>query len=160
MNNKTTLLERYWKIRMDFMDAHKESMPSPSQLWSLQEIMYRIEVLEVFQQFAIAAPLSADMNVLFTHYKVVDAYVENLKKERDFPSAPPESDIQKQRQTALNSFISVAADYRKRYASYNPQSPEQYSKDIGRTIATVLPAWVQYRNTINEIKITEEAQHE
>jgi len=47
-------------------------------------------------------------------------------------------------------------DYRKRYASYKPQSPEQYQKDIGKTIATILPAWITYRNTINEIKLTEE----
>ena len=155
MSSKATLLERYWKIRMDFKDAHKETMPSPAQLWSLQEIMYRIEVLEVFQQFAISAPLSADMKVLFRHYQIVDAYAENLKKERDYPAAPNQ-DIQKQRETALVGFVSVIEDYRKRYASYNPQGPEQYQKDIGRTIATVLPAWIGYRNTINEIKLTEE----
>jgi len=155
MNNKPTLLERYWKIRVDFKDVHKETMPSPAQLWNLQEVMYRIEVLEVFQQFAIAAPLSADMKVLFRHYQVVDAYAENLKKERDFPTAPNQ-DLQKQRDTALTSLCSVIDDYRKRYASYTPQTPEQYHKDIGRTIGTILPAWIQYRNTINEIKLPEE----
>jgi hypothetical protein len=156
MSNKPTLLERYWKIRIDFMDAHKETMPSPKQLWSLQEIMYRIEVLEVFQQISVAAPLSTDWNILRNHYLVVDAYAENLKKERDLPAAPTNSDLQKQRQTALSSLVSVIEDYKKRYASYNPQGPEQYQKDIGRTIATFLPAWIQYRNTINEIKLTEE----
>jgi hypothetical protein len=155
MANKQTMLERYWKIRLDFKEAYKETMPAPAQLWNYQELLYRIDILEVFQQFAAAAPLTTDMKVLGTHYKVVDAYVENLKKERAFP-ASPNAEVQKQRETALASFNSVVDDYRKRFASYAPQSPEQYQKDIGRAIATVLPSLLQYRNTINEIKITEE----
>ena len=154
-NNKPTLLEKYWKIRLDFNESHAETMPAPAQLWSFQELLYRIEVLEGFKQFAAAAPFSADMKVLTPHYKVVNAYVENLKKERDLPAAP-NADIQKQRETALAGLCSVVEDYRKRYANYIPQNPEQYQKDICRTIGTVLPAWVQYRNTINEIKLTEE----
>jgi hypothetical protein len=155
MGNKPTLLERYWKIRLDFKESHAEKMPDPCQLWNFQELVYRIEVLEVFKQFSDAAPFSTDMKELIKHYKVVDAYAENLKKERDLPAAP-NPDMQKQRETGFASFCSVIADYRKRFASYIPQNPEQYQKDIGRTISTVLPAWVQYRNTINEIKLTEE----
>jgi hypothetical protein len=151
--NKPTMLERYWKIRLDFTDSHAETMPEPAQLWNFQELLYRIEVLEVLKQFAAAAPLSDDMAVLSQHYKVVNAYIENLKTDRIYPAAP--DDIQKQRETAHTSFCSVIEDYRKRYGSYKPQSPEQYQKDIGRTIGMVLPAWIQYRNTINEIKLTE-----
>ena len=95
------------------------------------------------------------MKELCPHYKVVDAYLANLKTERNFP-APANPEMQKQRDTALAGLTSVIEDYKKRYASYKPGSPEQYQKDIWRTIATVLPAWVQYRNTVNEIKITEE----
>jgi hypothetical protein len=85
----------------------------------------------------------------------VDTYWENLKKERDLP-ASKKADVQKQRETALASLCSVIDDYRRRYGSYAPQGPEQYQKDITNTISTVLPAWIQYRNTINEIKLTEE----
>ena len=154
-NNKQTLLEKYWKIRMDFTESHIETMPVPLQLWAYQELIYRIDVLEVLKQIKDAVPLSTDMNVLKPHYKVLDAYLENLKKERDFPPAK-NADGQKQRETALESLCSVIDCYRKRYGNYAPQSPEQYQKDIISTISTVLPAWIQYRNTINEIKLTEE----
>jgi hypothetical protein len=154
-NNKPTILERYWKIRLDFKESYAETIPGPAQLWNFQELLYRIEVLEVFQQFKNAAPFSTDKKVLVPHYMVVNTYVENLKKERDLPAAS-NPEIQKQRETALVSLCSVVDDYRKRYASYKPKSPEQYQKDIGQTIGTVLPAWIQYRNTINEIKLTEE----
>jgi len=155
MNNKPTLLDRYWKIRLDFEASHKEAMPSAGQIWIYQELLYRIGVLEVFQQFAKAAPFSNELKALFPHYRVVDAYVENLRKERDFPE-PATPEAQKQRETALSSLNSVIEDYRRRYGSYAPQSQEQYQRDIGKTIATVLPAWMQYRNTINEIKISED----
>jgi len=155
MNNskQLTVLERYWKIRLALHDD--KTMPTPAQLWNFQELLYRIEVLEVFKKLAAAAPVSDDINVLVQHYKVVNAYVENIKQERDFPAAP-NADMQKQRETALASLCSVIEDYRKRYASYIPQGAEQYQKDIGRTVGTVLPAWLQYRNTINEIRLTEE----
>ena len=153
-NNKLTLLEQYWKIRLDFNESHTETMPDPLKLWAFQELLYRIEVLEVFKQFKEAVPLSTDMKILIPHYRVVDAYFENLKKERDYPPSK-NTDVQKQRETALASLCSVIDDYRKRYGNYAPQSPEQYQKDITNTISTVLPAWIQYRNTINEIKLTE-----
>jgi len=153
-NNKPTILERYWKIRLDFTDSQNETMPVPAQLWNFQELLYRIEVLEVLKQLAAAVPLSDDMKVLTPHYKVVDAYIENLKTDRCYPAAFNE-DHKKQRETAHASLCAVIGDYRKRYGKYAPQSPEQYQKDIGRTIGTVLPAWIQYRNTINEIKLPE-----
>jgi hypothetical protein len=154
-NNKPTLLQRYWKTRLDFTESHKDTMPLPAQIWSFQELLYRIEVLEVFQQFASAAPYSDDKTVLLPHYKVVNWFIENLKTDRVYPPAPND-DIKKQRETAHTSLCSVIEDYIKRFSNYIPKSPEQYGKDIGRIINTVLPAWIQYRNTINEIKLTEE----
>jgi len=154
-NKKPTILEQYWKLRFDFQEMYKETMPAPVQLWYYQELLYRIEILEVFKQFKDAAPLSSEPNIFKTHYQVVDMYVENLKKDRNLPEAP-DGEIKKQRETALACLNSVVNDYRKRYGSYGPKSPEQYQKDIGNTIGTFLPAWLQYRNTIKEIKLTEE----
>lgn len=156
MDKKLTLLERYWKVRLELDSASKEIPPSPAQLWVYQELLYRIGVLEAFQLIAKAAPFSSDMKTLFPHYQVVNMFVDNLKKERFLPA--PDPDAQNQQRTAIGSLHSVIDDYRKRYASYVPQSPEQYQRDIGRTIATVLPAWIQYRNTITDIKLNEEAQ--
>jgi hypothetical protein len=126
-------------------------MPSVLQLWSYQELVYRIGAIEVFQRFVKAAPITSDMKTLVQHYQAVNGYIEHLRKER-FHSAT-DTDKQKQQQTAQASLTSVVEDYRKRYNSYSPGNPEQYKKDIGKTIATVLPAWVQYRDTVTEIKI-------
>jgi len=47
----------------------------------------------------------------------------------------------------------VIDDSLKRYANYSPESPAQYAKDIMKTIATVLPAWMQFRDTVTEVKL-------
>jgi len=154
-NNKPKLIEFYWKKRLDFMESHKEIMPTPAQLWNYQELLYRIEVFEVFKQFKNAVPYSDDKNVLLPHYKLINYFIENLKTDRAYPPAPND-DRKKQRETAHASLCSVIEDYIKRFSNYIPKSPEQYEKDIERIINTVLPAWIQYRNTINEIKLTEE----
>jgi len=153
---KTTLYEKYIAVKQNFLEKHKETMTSPAELWNYQELLYRIEVFEFLRLYRNAAPLSSEMKILGNHYMILDAYMENLKIERTLPAAS-NPDKQKQRETAFASFNSVIDDYRKRYSSYSPQSPEQYHKDIGATIGTVLPAWVQYRNTINEIKLLEAA---
>jgi hypothetical protein len=156
MSNKLTMLERYWKVRLDFEEFCKRSMPTGAQLWSYQELVYRISVLEVFQLLKKKAPISSDMKTLTQHYQAVNGYIEHLRKERFHQSTDPEK--QKQQQTAQASLMSVVEDYRRHYNSYRPVTPDNYRNDIGRTIATVLPAWVQYRDTVTEIKIsTEEA---
>ena len=154
-NNKPKLLEYYWKNRLDFTDIHADTAPTPAQLWNFQELLYRIEVMEVFKQFAAAAPLSTEKNILDNHSKLIYVFMENLKTDRVYPPAKNE-DFKKQRETAHKSLCLVIEDYKKRYENYIPQSPEQYQKDIGCAISTVMPAWIQYRNTINEIKLTEE----
>lgn len=158
MEKKLTLLERYCKIRIDFEADIKETMPTPAQLWVYQELIYRIGVIQIFQQYSKTAPFSDDIKILTPHYKVVNMYIEYLKNERYLKSPNPE--VQKQQLTAQGSLSAVIEDYRRQYANYAPKSPEQYSKDIGRTITTLLPAWIQYRNTITDIKLEEEKNNE
>jgi hypothetical protein len=152
---RKTLLERYRATRLGYDESFKDVMPGPNQIWLYQELLYRIGTLEVFQLFSKAAPFTDDLKTLGPHYQAVNTYVGNLTKERYIPSPNPER--QKQEQTALIGFQSVVMDYRKQYASYSPKGIEQYQKDIARTIATVLPAWIQFRNAIIEIKLEEAA---
>ena len=46
----------------------------------------------------------------------------------------------------------VIQDYRKRFTGFQPAEPEAYQKEIGRVITTLLPAWLQYRNTFVPLK--------
>ena len=59
---------------------------------------------------------------------------------------------QKERDAAQNNLGRVIEDYRKRFSSFAPSAPESYSREIGRVIQTLLPAWLQFRNTFVPIK--------
>lgn len=56
-------------------------------------------------------------------------------------------DTQKERDAAQVNLERVIQDYRKRFSGFQPAEPEAYQKEIGRVITTLLPAWLQYRNT-------------
>ena len=53
----------------------------------------------------------------------------------------------KKRETASMSFEKVVQDGRKRFSSFKPTSQDQYKSTIGNYILTLLPVWMQYRNT-------------
>ena len=47
----------------------------------------------------------------------------------------------------LQSFTQVVQDGRKRFSSFNASTQEQYKTCINNYIKTILPVWMQYRNT-------------
>lgn len=113
---------------------------------ALQELNYRIDVLETFQAFTKTAPMSMEPKQLGYHYQLVDNYVKFVLTERQFGPKTDEKG-QKMRATALDSFQKVVQDGRKRFASFQATKPEQYSETLNKYINTVLPLWMQYRNT-------------
>lgn len=112
----------------------------------MQELNYRICVIETFQAFCKSAPMSLDTRVLGYHFQMVDAYVRFVLTERRFGPKTDE-DGQKKRDTALASFEKVVQDGRKRFSSFAPSKPEQYKNTVNQYVNTVLPVWMQYRNT-------------
>lgn len=151
---KLTMLEKY---QVTFAEIAKQESPMTlEQAWTFQELLYRIEVLQICQMFTVVAPVGNDMRAMLTHYQMVDGYFENLKCERRNGLAASEEE-QKQRDTVHQNRCRIVNDYRKRFSSFTPGNPEQYKKEIGKAITTFLPAWIQTRNTYINI-ITKEAQ--
>ncbi len=148
-----TMLEKYQHTFAGLASGQ----PVPlEQAWTYQELLYRMEVLQTCQMFCANAPVGSDMQSMLTHYQMVDGYLENLKNERRF-GIPAPDDEQKQRDTAHQNLCRIVADYRKRFGSFSPVNPEQYKNEIGKTITTFLPAWLQTRNAYTKIN-TKEAQ--
>ena len=146
-----TTLEIYWNIKVD-MDSEMQTLkPEPEQIWQYQELLYRIEVLQVCQMFIKSVPESADAKVLTPHYQMLNAFIENLTLERR-GCANNSGDAQAQRDTAHGNLLRVVEDYRKRFSSFSPDNDAgRYCKEISLVIQTVLPAWLQYRQTCTEI---------
>ena len=141
-----TVLENYYGIRRELEQRMAQQPGKVSNLWCYGEVLYRIEVLEICQMYLRSAPVSLEIPVLLGHYQMLDAYVQNLARERRYgPNRGP--DTQKERDAAQVNLERVIQDYRKRFSGFQPAEPEAYQEEIGRVITTLLPAWLQYRNT-------------
>ena len=118
----------------------------PQDTLAIQELNYRIGVLETFQAFVKGAPMALDLKKLGYHYQLVDANVKAIMAERQFGSKP-DANAQKRRETALNSLGKAVTDGRKRFTSFKPSKPDEYSQLVSRYINAIMPLWVQYRDT-------------
>jgi len=146
-----TILESYQAGKNSFDTGIQTAAPSPAQIWVQQETIYRIEVLETCQMFAKTAPQSVDAQILVSHYQMVDAYIQNLTSERRYGTSAND-EIKKQRETAYNNLLRVIQDYRARFGSFTPGGDTGcYRKTISKVIQTILPVWIQYRQTYIEI---------
>ena len=146
-----TLIESYTTCKNSFTTGMQTAMPGPAQVWHQQEVLYRIGVLEACQMFMQTAPKSADAKNLHWHYQMLDAYFQGLTTERRYGLGSGD-DVQKRRDAAQGNLLSVIADYRKRFGSFSPGNDDEcYRKTIKNVIQTVLPVWIQYRQTYIEL---------
>ena len=118
----------------------------PRENLALQELNYRICVLETFQAFSKSAPMGMKMDDLSYHYQLVDAYIKFVLSERQF-GAKTDADGKKRRETAHQSLEKVVQAGRRQFRNFSPSKPEQYSQTVGKYINALLPVWMQYRDT-------------
>jgi hypothetical protein len=140
------LLQQYFVKQEELCSQIKADGLPIESLTVYQELCYRICVLETFKAFARTAPITTDTKAMGYHYQIVDAYVKFLGAERKFG---PKADVegQRKREAAASALERVIQDGRKRFSSFKADTREQYRNCIGSLINTVLPVWVQYRNT-------------
>lgn len=146
-----TLLDNY-KNKQESFNAMiaKNELPLDCVL-TLQEVKYRICVFETMRNFCQTAPVTMEAKYMGYHYQLVDAYLHFLVAEHKFGPKVDENG-QRKRETAAESLARVIADQKKRFSNYHPANQDQYKRDIGNMINSVLAVWVQYRDAY--IKIT------
>ena len=81
------------------------------------------------------------------HYCAVGTYLRFLVSERRMGSEA-DDEANKRRETARTALMRVVEDSERRWSSYQVTTAEKYRKDITDTVNTVLPVWIQYRNTV------------
>lgn len=141
-----TLLNQYLTKQEELQSQiAADSMPLDS-LVILQELNYRICVLKTMQSFCQTAPVTTEAKPIGFHYQLVDAYVRFLISERKFGLRTDEAGAKK-RETAAAALERIFTDNRKRFASFQIANQSQYKNSIGNMVQTILPAWIQYRNT-------------
>lgn len=115
-----------------------------------QELLYRIDVLETCQMLYKTAPITMDMKSLVSHYQLIDAYLLSISRERRI-GVPPDEKMKASRQTAASVLESTVADCRKRFSSFRAENEQMYKRSISTLLNTVLPVWLQLRNTYTPI---------
>lgn len=141
-----TWLNEYTALKNDMDQQAGTGNMSLEQLMLYQELLYRIEVLETCQTLCRTAPITTEMPAMSGHYKLADAYIQCLTKERRL-GQPADDKLKAQRQTASAALEKTVLDCRKRFSSFTPAGQDHYKKSIGALISTVLPVWLQLRNT-------------
>lgn len=143
-----TTLEQYRELQKALASpAVCDKLIGPEQYFVYMELLYRMQVLECFRNLEQTAPVSDELPVLSAHYIAVDALVSHLLTERRYRSTQ-NTEVQQARDTARQALVSIVMDYRKRFSAYMPEGAQQYRTDITKTINTVLPAWLAYRETM------------
>lgn len=141
-----SILATYREKQADFNSRIAKHTMQAKENLALQELNYRICVLETFQAFSKSAPMGMKVDDLSYHYQLVDAYIKFVLSERQF-GAKTDADGKKRRETAHQSLEKVVQAGRKQFSSFSPSKPEQYSQTVGKYINALLPVWMQYRDT-------------
>lgn len=145
-----TILDGYRRIQGELMEQAVAGAMPPQELLQFQELMYRTNILETCMCLCKSAPVTKDIKVLVYHYKIVDAYLMCMMKER-LVGEPADEKKKEQRATALGNLQMVIQNFRKRFSSFAPATQEQYKQEITGMINAVLPVWIQYRDCYTSI---------
>lgn len=149
------LIEKY-RARQQQLEAQMQSKPSPMGILELQEINYRIYVLDTIRLLSDTAPKSVNMKALVCHYQLTSGYLQSLITSNTYGS-PADEALKKKRLTATASLTKVIADGCKRFKDFKAEDEESYTKRISALIISVLDMWVPYRNSFTEVNLTEQA---
>ena len=145
-----TILDRYNQAKENAMEQAMEGALPMEKLLQFQELLYRTNILETCMGLCRTAPVTLDTKVMSYHYKVVDAYLMCLMTERRV-GQPADEKQKKQRETAYANLQQIIQSCRKQFSSFAPSTQEQYRDTVKKLINTVLPAWIQYRNTYTNL---------
>lgn len=117
-----------------------------NSLLPMQELNYRIYVLETLQSFCKSAPVTTELKEISMHYQVMLAYLRALSKEHTL-GIKADEDLKKKRDTSKESLELILQDGCRQFQNFQMTGPDQYKRSVSGMINTVLPAWIQYRNT-------------
>ena len=144
------ILEEYITKLDELHSALSAGSFTAEDLAKVQELEYRVCVLETLKYFCKAAPVATNLKKLRSHYSLLSAYFQFLKEERKYGTRT-DADGQKQREEGACAFAKVLQDTSRQFASFKPTAQDLYKKSISRLICTVLPVWIRYRETYIKI---------
>ena len=149
-----SILSQLLKKQADIKEQIAANSLPLDELLVMQELNYRISVLETFQALVKTAPLSTDTSVLKQHYGIFDVSLRYLLKDHKFGVATDDNG-KKRRETAEKAVMDVISANQKKFTSFVAETQDQYKRYISECANTVLPMWLQFRDTYITINLQE-----
>lgn len=153
------LIEQYQKSGKLLEEQLLGCECSVKKVVELQELKYRISVLSTMRMFEGSAPIDGTLDDIAYHFRILTKYIGFLIEERKMGKKTDEAG-QKKRKTAAEALESVFESKKEEYEEYDfEENPSTYMKFVNGVICTVIPAWVQYRDSyidVSKLPIGEE----
>lgn len=122
---------------------------SVQPLIEYQELSYRISVLETSNMIIKSAPDTLDsMDAISAHFQIVQGYIQMLPHNHKFGPGFTDQNAFAQFQTAQSALKQIISDCTKRFSSLRLDSPDAYKRNVITLLNTIMPVWLQYRNTL------------
>lgn len=129
--------------KMDGATAHKYML-------ELQELKYRIFVMETLKVFTDAVPDINDGKAVKFYSGALSAFLRELPLDHAFAPKADDEGLQR-RETAVEALQEVCDDACGKLKKYQPSAQDLYKKEITKIIKPITTVWVQYRNTLIEV---------
>ena len=140
-----TVLEIYRKKQEEIQNKILAKELPVEDVMIMQELNYRICVIETFQNFSKTAPITSDTHEISYHYNVLKGYTKLIRNERKFGIVPDEK-AKKRVETSRDLLNKVIEEGQKTFTKFDISKPDLYKKSISEDIKTILPVWMQYRD--------------
>lgn len=145
------LIDKYISAKKALEEKASNAKLDVPQLMELQELNYRIDVLDTTRLMLMTAPASKDGKLLCHHYSLVSAYMRYLFKDRQLGNKA-DDELKNKRETSNEALVRVIEDGCKRFKSFKAETEDTYKKQLNEFVGNVLTIWVQYRNTYVYLK--------
>lgn len=144
------LIDQYISAKKDIDKKLTEGKLPVQGLLELQELNYRIDVLDTLKSVCASAPLSTDAKTLCVHYSLASGYIKSFAKDHQI-GVKADDELKGKRETSNEALQRVIEDGCKRFSSFKAAANEDYKTALGKFVGNVLTVWVQYRNTYVKI---------
>lgn len=126
-----------------------------SDLERVQELRYRIGVIEALRIYCKMAPITDNIEMMLKHFNQVFDYLGALAKEHLVKDSKDES-INNARKTAKLALSDTYTGMANVFGHFKATSQNSYKEQIIKVINGFIPVWLQYRDTLILIKIPAE----
>lgn len=149
------ILDIYKEKQNIVEQAVKQNMLPLSDLERVQELRYRIGVIEALRIYCLTAPVTDNIETMLKHFNQVFDYLGGLEKEHLVKDSKDDA-INNARKTAKSALGDSYKGIANVFGHFKATSQNSYKEQIINVINGFIPVWLQYRDSLIPIKISTE----